>query len=75
MFHSLFNVSVFDMTNHPLLTFGMTLQRRKFPANVRVHIADNVFVSFLRFQHFCCTKIMCLIIALCLMPLPLDQQE
>ena len=35
MFHSLFNVSIFDIN---LLMFGMTLQRRKFPANERVHI-------------------------------------
>ena len=43
MFHSLFNVSVFDMTGHNLLTFGMTLQRRKFPTNVWVHTDCTCF--------------------------------
>ena len=64
MFHSLFHVFIFDMTSHDLLMFGITLRRRKFPANVRVHIADNVVMFFLQFQHFCCTKTkMCLVIA------------
>ena len=40
MFHSLFNVSIFDIN---LLMFGMTLQRRKFPTNVWVHINDTCF--------------------------------
>ena len=35
MFHSLFTVSIFDIN---LLMFDMTLRRRTFPANVRVHI-------------------------------------
>ena len=43
MFHSLFNVSVFEMTRHNLLTFGMTLQRLKFPTNVSVHINSTWF--------------------------------
>jgi len=69
MFHSLFIVSIFDMIAHHLLMFGITLQRRKFPANVRVHTANDVFLSFLRFQHFCCAKSKkCLVIAHMLQP-------
>ena len=64
MFHSLFIVSIFDMMTHHLLMFGITLRRRKFPTNVRVHTANDVFLSFLRFQHFCCAKSKkCLVIA------------
>jgi len=57
MFHSLFIVSIFDMTAHYLLMFGMTLQRRKFPANARVHIHKSeklIFVyliSYLSVSH------------------------
>ena len=40
MFYSLFNVSIFDIN---LLMFVMTLQRRKFPTNVWVHIKDTCF--------------------------------
>ena len=40
MFHSLFAVSIFDIN---LLMFDMTLQRRKFPTNVWVHINDICF--------------------------------
>lgn len=45
MFHSLFNVSIFDMIAHNLLMFGVTLQRRKFPTNVSVHI-DNTCLNY-----------------------------
>jgi len=50
MFHSLFNVSIFDMTSHYLLMFGITLRRREFPANARVHIHKSeklIFVYFI----------------------------
>ena len=56
MFHCLFNVFIFDMTSHYLLMFGITLRKRKFPANVQVPIANDVFLSFLRFRHFCRAK-------------------
>ena len=36
MFHSLFNVSTFDMIAHYLLVFDITLRRRKFPTDVSV---------------------------------------
>lgn len=38
MFHSFFNVSALIIESLLLLTFGMTLQRLKFPTNVSVHI-------------------------------------
>ena len=46
MFHSLFNVSIFDMIAHNLLMFGVTLQRRKFPTNVWVHIHKSEKLIF-----------------------------
>jgi len=59
MFHSLFNVSIFESGIRklffPLLMFGMTLRRRKFPANVRVHIHKSeklIFVYFLSHLSF-----------------------
>ena len=61
MFHSLFNVSIFDMTNHNLLMFGITLRRLKFPANVRVHIHKSeklIFVYCFLFYFFCFTSCM-----------------
>ena len=52
MFHSLFNVSIFDMTNHNLLMFGITLRRLKFPANVRVHIHKSEKLIFVHSSVF-----------------------
>ena len=52
MFHSLFHVSIFDMTSHNLLMFGMTLRRLKFPANVRVHIHKSEKLIFVHSSVF-----------------------
>ena len=50
MFHSCFNESAFAADVGKLLTFAVTLHRRKFPANERVHIARVVFVTALQYQ-------------------------
>ena len=50
MFHSCFNDSAFTVISDRLLTFAVSLHRRKFPANERVHIASVLSVTCLRYQ-------------------------
>ena len=46
MFHSFFNVSALIIENLLLLTFDIILKRRKFPANVSVHINSGLMSIF-----------------------------
>ena len=50
MSHSCFIDSAFTVIANRLLAFAVNLHRRKFPANVRVHIASVVKVTALQYQ-------------------------
>ena len=50
MSHSCFLDSAFTVIANRLLTFAVNLHRRKFPANVRVHIASVLFLTTSQYQ-------------------------